>query len=413
MMTKQERKNLSQAVIPVKHAASWIVLMLAALVMLATLDCCAGRQAPLSERLLSSENSTKLTAFRELDALEGVSKKKYLGIVKNMLRDADPGNRMLAAESLGRMGPAAEEAVPDLIQLLGEENDFLRSTAVTALAAIGAGAVPALIAAMNHQGPAVRSGAADALGGIGAGATEAIPALINLLGDRDYEISHRAASALGRIGAAAVPALMQVAAKEDSRVAGMAETAFSYLNAGPNLVHELARLLGNNEEKPGVRAFAAKALGRMQEKARDAAPDLARALGDDNSEVRSAARWALGRIGPAAVPALREALKNGNSQVRSSAAFALGSMGPAAEDAVPALAQTLQDENPIVRIEAISALEKIQASSGAVVKALIRVLEGDKDDFVRMNAARVLNKIRTAEAKEAVSNYNKQKPASQ
>jgi HEAT repeat protein len=206
---------------------------------------------------------------------------------------------------------------------------------------------------------------------------------------------------------------LQVAAKEDGRVTGMAETAFSYLNAGPNLIHELARLLGNNGEKPGVRAFAAKALGRMQEKARDAAPDLARALGDENSEVRSAARWALGRIGPTAVPALREALKNNNVQVRSGAASALGSMGPVAEDAVPALTQALRDEDPVVRIEAISALEKIQASSWAVVKELIRVLDRDKDDFVRLNAARVLNKIGTSEAKEAVSKYNEQKPASQ
>ena len=412
-MTKQGHRDPGQAVFHVKHAASWTVLMLAVLLTHATLDGCAGKQAPLGERLLSPENSTRRTAFRELDTLEGPSKKKYLWIVKNTLSDADLGNRMLAAESLKRMGPAAVEAVPDLIQILDEENDPLRPAAVTALSAIGSGAVPALVAALDRQGPAVRSGAADTLGNIGAGATEAIPALINLLGDRDYEISHHAASALGRIGPAVVPALMQVAAGEDGRVTGIAETAFSYLNAGPDLVHELARLLGNNGEKPGVRAFAAKALGRMQEKARDAAPDLARALSEENGEVRSAARWALGQIGPAAVPALREALASNNVQVRSDAASALGSMGPAAEDAVPALRQALQDENPVVRIEAISALEKIQASSGAVVKALIRVLEGDKDDFVRLNAARALNKIRTAGAKEAVSNYNKQKSASQ
>lgn len=413
MKTKQERKDLSQAVNPVKHAASWIVFMLSALITLTTLGGCAGTQTPLGERLLSSESSTKRAAFKALDRLDSASKKKYLQIVKDTLRDADPGNRMLAVQSLGRMGPAAEEAIPDLIQVLGEENAPLRPAAVTALSAIGAGAVPALVAALNRQSPAIRSGAADALGGIGAGATQAIPALINLLGDRDYEISHHAASALGRIGPAAVPALMQVAAREDGRVTGMAETVFSYLDAGPDLVHELARLLGSSGEKPCVRAFATKALGRMQEKAKDAAPDLVRALGGENSEVRSAARWALGQIGPAAVPALREALKNDNVQVRSNAASALGSMGPAAEDAVPALAQALRDENPVVRIEAISALEKIQASSGAVVKALIRVLDGDKDDFVRLNAARALNKIRTAEAKEAVSNYNKQKSASQ
>jgi hypothetical protein len=59
MMTTQKRKNLSQAVIPVKHTASWIVLILATLVMLATLDGCAGRQAPLSERLLSQPKTAR------------------------------------------------------------------------------------------------------------------------------------------------------------------------------------------------------------------------------------------------------------------------------------------------------------------------------------------------------------------
>ena len=38
--------------------------------------------------------------------------------MKSMLHDADPNNQVLAADALGHMGPTAEDAVPDLVQLL-------------------------------------------------------------------------------------------------------------------------------------------------------------------------------------------------------------------------------------------------------------------------------------------------------
>lgn len=407
MMTTHEKKDTNQAAIRINRPAPRVVLLLAALFSLANMLHCASQHTPLSERLLSSDNLTKQSAFKEMDGLDMMSRKKYLGIMINMLHDKNPDNRVLAAEALGHMGPTAEEAVPDIVQVLHEENDPLRSSVIKALAEINTGAVPTLIAALNHQDPAIRCGAADALGSMGPGAKEAVPALANLLSDGDYAISRHAASALGQIGPTAVPALTQVARGGDRHATEMAETAFSHLKADPKVVHELAQLLGNANENPGVRAFAIKALGKMQKDARTAVPDLARALGDENNDVRSAAGWALGQIGPAAIPYLREALKNDNPQVRSGAAYALGYMGPVAEDAVPALLQTMKDEDQVVRIDAILALDKMQASSRAVVKALIRVLDEDNDDFVRLSAARVLNKIGTSEAKEAVITYNK------
>jgi HEAT repeat protein len=170
-------------------------------------------------------------------------------------------------------------------------------------------------------------------------------------------------------------------------------------------------LMGNVKEEPGVRAFAAKALGNMPEKARGEMPELIRVLGDENNDVRTAARWALGQTGPKGIPALREALKNNNPRVRSGAAFALGSMGTAAEDAVPDLLLAMKDEDRTVRIDAILAIGKTRVTSDAVVRALNQVLETDKDEVVRLDAVRVLSKIDTSEAKEALIRYNKKQSA--
>jgi HEAT repeat protein len=407
MMMRNENLDLKQAPFYIRRPALSVIIMLTTLFFMATLLQCAGQQSPLRERLLSSDERTKRSAFKELNSLNAESKKKYLEIMKNMLTDKNPENQLLAAEALGHMGPAAEEAIPDLVQALSGDNEALRSRAIKALAEIGPTAVPSLITALNHQDKPVRIGAADALGSMGPRAKEAIPALAAMLSDRDREIAQHASSALGLIGPAAVPELIHVARRGDRYATDMAATAFSRLKADTAVVQELTRLLGNANEEPGVRGFAAKALGNMPEKAQTAQSEIMRALGDENDDVRTAARWALGQIGPKAIPALREALKDGNPRIRSGAAFALGSMGPAAEDTVPALLQAMKDEDRTVRIDAILAIGKIKVTSKAVVQALNQVLETDKDEVVRLDAVRVLNKIDTTEAKEAVLRYNK------
>lgn len=383
-----------------------LVIIPATLLLLATMLNCAGPHVPLGERLLSPNDRTKRSAFRELDALDMPAKKKYLGTMKNTLRDNNPANRVLAVESLGLMGPMAEEALPDLIWVLHEDNSEVRARAIKTLVRIGTAAVPALIEALKHQDPVVRCSAAETLGSIGSGAGEAIPLLTLLLSDKDYTVSRQVASALGLIGPAAVPALTQVARGVDSRATEMAETAFSYLKAEPEIVRGLAHVLGNADEHAGVRVFAAKALGKLQEKGGEATPALVHALGDPNNDIRSAATGVLGRIGPTAVPALRAALTNADPRVRSGAATALGAIGSVAEEVIPALVQALQDEDGVVRIDVIAALDKTRATSRVVVRALIRVLDQDKNDFVRLSAARVLNKIGTYEAEEAVQKYN-------
>lgn len=404
MMTKN-RNNDGLQMRSRRTPPRFFVVLAAFFFLHAVTDCTP--RALLSERMGSSNERTRRTAFNEFDELDAASKKKYLGIMRGMLFDKNPDIRLHAADSLGRMGPAAEEAVPDLIQVISEGNGTLRVRAINALAGIGAASVPALTPVLNHQDSATRCAAADALGSIGAGATEAIPALVVLLSERNREVAQHAASALGFIGPAAVPALLQVAGRGDSYATEMAGTAFSHLKADADVVHELDRVLRNPGEAPGMRGFAAKALGNMREKAAEAIPDLVLSLHDENEEVRSAARWALGQIGPAAVPSLQESLKSNDPRVRAGAASALGSMGPSAKDAAPALLQAMKDGDRTVRIETISALEKMRVTSRAAVQALIQTLDADADEIVRLNAAHALKRIGTSEANEAVLRYNK------
>ena len=390
----------------VNRAAS----LLAVMAVLALLTHCAGMRGPLRERLISSDERTQRSAFKELDALDSVSKQKYLGTLKNMLYNKNPDTRIRASASLGRMGAAASEAVPDLAHVLSEDDDDLRLASIGALGRMGADAVPYLITVLNHPSPGVRRAASDALGSIGPEAKEAAQALSLLLGDQDRETAQRAAFALGKIGRDAVPVLVLVVKGGDRSAVDTAETAYSEGKVDSGVVQDLAKILGNSGEEARVRAFAAAVLGRMREQAKSALPALVRALGDEHVDVRSAARGALGRMGPTAIPALTEALKNDNPRVRSAAAAALGAQGPAAEEAVPALLRAFQDEDRTVRIDAILAVGKTRVTSRAVVQELIRVLEADKDDLVRLDALRVLNKMETSEAKEAILKYNKKAP---
>ncbi|HTL18729.1 MAG TPA: HEAT repeat domain-containing protein [Patescibacteria group bacterium] len=91
------------------------------------------------------------------------------------------------AYTLGEIGPAAKDAVPQLIELLKSNKDregLLNVVAADALGRIGpaaSNAVPALIAALKSDDVRLPTRAEEALGSIGAGAGAAIPALIDAL----------------------------------------------------------------------------------------------------------------------------------------------------------------------------------------------------------------------------------------
>lgn len=129
MMTINEGVDAGQSLFNRYSAARRLCGLLAVFLFLAGVTSCASTHGALSERLHSSDNQTKQSAVKELNTLDRPAKEKHLGTLTKMLYDDNPDNRVLAAESLGHMGPAAEEAVPDLITLLHNQDAELRNNA--------------------------------------------------------------------------------------------------------------------------------------------------------------------------------------------------------------------------------------------------------------------------------------------
>ena len=166
------------------------------------------------------------------------------------------------------LGPGAKTAIPELVELIKDE-ETADASADYALGCIGSEAVLPLTNALTNDNPAVRYGASKALGMIGSEAKAAVPNLIKCLRDRDHRMRFLAALALGNIAkepAVSVPAL--IARLEDTDV--------------------------------GVRERSAIALGKFGDQANSAIPALLKAHQTQHQNLRRLAAEALKKIDPEA-----------------------------------------------------------------------------------------------------------------
>ena len=329
-----------------------------------------------------------------------------------------------AADALGRMGPAAVKALPQLVEALKEE-EILRKSAADALGEMGPAAVealPQLVEALkDDKEEMVREAAADALGKMGQAAVEALPQLVEALKD-DKEERVRAAAA-GALAVEALPQLVE-ALKDDKEEMVREAAAHALGKMGPAAVEALPQLavealpqlveaLKDDKEKL-VRRMAAAALAEMGPAAVEALPQLVEALKDDKEEmVRKSAADALGEIGPAAVealPQLVEALKDDKEEmVREAAACALGKIGPAAVEALPQLVEALKDDKEeMVREAAACALGKMGPAAVEALPQLVKEALEDQEVMVCWTAADALSRPShvLASVSETIRNIN-------
>jgi HEAT repeat protein len=113
-----------------------------------------------------------------------------------------------------------------------------------------------------------------------------------------------------------------------------------------------------------VRTTACEGLGKMGGKAAKAIPQLKNTLQDKEMFVRVRGAQALYALDPnmvrTAVEVLTEGLTHSSNNVRSAAAKGLGQLGPAAHSALPALRRALHDDWRDVRKDAAEAIAKIE-----------------------------------------------------
>jgi HEAT repeat protein len=116
-----------------------------------------------------------------------------------LLFDPDLDVRLAASTALDRYGPAAKDAVPDLIRSIRASDADMRIAAMRTLANIGTDAqpaVPALAAALSDADERVRQVAAEVLDRFGPLAISAAPALRAALDDANADVRKAASEAL-------------------------------------------------------------------------------------------------------------------------------------------------------------------------------------------------------------------------
>lgn len=253
--------------------------------------------------------------------------------------------RLYCASVLGRIGPKASPAIPELVRLFlnADEDKYVRQIAANSLGLIGAESIPALTAALDSEDDFIRKNATHGLTRIQGHPEKTLPLLVRMLGDKNQDVR--------------------------SVVMGSFEEAKK----------EVAPFLRNglNNQNEVIRALCATILATMNEVDSSVIKALAEGADHSNADVRRYAAEGLGHVGEAGVPILIKSLADTDGLVRFAAASSLAEIGPSAKAAVPALIKALKDEDEKIRGFAAMALGKIRSEPAVVVPALIDSLKND------------------------------------
>ncbi|MCA9267735.1 MAG: HEAT repeat domain-containing protein, partial [Planctomycetales bacterium] len=296
--------------------------------------------AALNENVKSDDAILKMTSAWALAKLQPTNPLASLTAVRELaagMTSDDATVRQMASLCLSslKLGPAqATQLLPQIMKVFGSDDPQRQLSAVDALEGLLAGADPSPLLATLLQAEATRPLGAAAAARIGAPAKGATAALAEALTDARPAVRRDTAVALASIGPDAAAA-----------------------------VDALQNTLASDEDSD-VQSAAAYALGRIGPAAQSAAQALTDALGD--SSTAAIAAWALANVAPseaavaqAAVPQLIKNLELNHATEREQAAHALALFGARAADARDALQYASEDPDRNVRAAATAALKAI------------------------------------------------------
>jgi HEAT repeat protein len=284
--------------------------------------------AALHREFESPRPRTRLAVLRAASRGQ-ITDPSTLELFIRALSDSDRRLRLQGAALLGQVGPAAEVALPALIDLFRVPDRRVLDLAYSAVRNIGATALPILREALHHEDRGVRIGALRSFGRLGSTAEVVIPDLLEIVRGRS-DLRADAIATLSLIGPKAAIAI-------------------------PDLLSAL------DDPDDQVRRWATEALWKI---GAPAIEPLRNALADPCLAVHVRAAFALAKLepsNPALFPALADGLSATDKWLRRHSAELLGTLAPPTADLIARLQQTRVDDiDGLVRKSAKDALRALR-----------------------------------------------------
>lgn len=369
----------------------------------------------LVKKLKSADKDVRLkAASRLVDA--GPS---AVPLLVEALQDKDA--RCLACLALAQTDPVPEGALSDLMAALADKDQDFRRLAHFALVKMGKPAVLPLTKAVQAPDIRVRFNAIVALGRIGPPAADAIPDLKKTLENPDQDVRLLVTDALLNLGPEGVKVSLEIGEKATDFAEALKHSsklvrawAVGVLGRrGPEAADakQAATVLADKLQDPevSVRLCSAAALGQLGPQAgpaipalmtlekgsdqervsahaaliligKSATPDLVETLQSTEPADRQRVLAVLLDIGPATVPTLVKAANDPRLPVRLGALQALLDLGPRAFEAMPVLQKLVKDPEAQVRAKAIDAIREIEPAAPQSLDLFVAAFQDPKED---------------------------------
>lgn len=371
----------------------------------------------LTNQINSTREAAALALLKAGPKGEALLKEKGLPALREGLTDPTPAVREHTAYTVGQLGPISKPLAADVQKLCTDPDAKVRGAAFDALRVTGVADPLALTKLLTHKDDETARLAGELVGTLPELPKSAVEPLTAALKSSNPNVRRAAADALAELGPDAAPAVSELIAilkeiykdrdpqKPRTEESALEIAAWNALGRiGTAAVAPTAKLL--EESNSLLQYYTLRALGDMGPAAKPAVGAVKKMLQDRFADNALEAACALLRIGDSKDEALALLKRGLDSDARGVAAMAVqvvGRAGPGAESLVPAALAKLSNPDPFARSAALDLVVARPAVEQEKLAAEVGKLATDEERAIRLQAARVLVRLRKAASPAAAA----------